>query len=98
MIRHIVAFRFKPDAPEHLKTALLAEYKTFPAQYPAMRNFQAGRNISQRDDMFEYGFTVEFETEAALKAYLNSASHEAHVRERFRPLIAARAIVSFEVE
>ncbi len=96
MIRHFVAFRFKPDAPEDRKTALLAEYGTFPSRYPSMRNFQFGPNISERDDRFEYGFTVEFETEAALKAYLNSPSHEEHVSLRFRPLIAERAIVSFE--
>ena len=97
-MRHIVAFSFRPDAPERLKTALLAEYHTFPSHYPAMRNFQMGRNISERDDTFEYGFTVEFETVEELKAYLNSASHEEHVTERFKPLISRRAIVSFEVK
>lgn len=97
MIRHIVVFSFKPDAPEHLKQALLDEYSTFPSHYPAMRNFQAGHNISERDGTFEYGFTVEFETVGELKSYLNSPSHEEHVSERFRPLIARRAIVSFEV-
>ena len=98
MIRHIVLFSFKAEAPEHLKRALLDEYSGFPAHYPAMRNFQAGHNLSERDDTFEYGFTVEFETNDALKAYLNSPSHEEHVTERFRPLIARRAIVSFEVK
>lgn len=97
MIRHMVAFSFKPDAPEPLKAALLAEYASFPSHYPAMRNFQAGHNISERDTSFEYGFTVEFETAAELKAYLNSASHEEHVTERFRSLVARRMIVSFEV-
>ena len=97
MIRHIVAFSFRPDAPDHLKAALLEEYPTFPSRYPAMRNFQMGRNTSERDQTFEYGFTVEFATVDDLKAYLNSASHEEHVTERFRPLISKRAIVSFEV-
>ena len=95
MIRHIVAFRFKPDAPADLKEALLREYDGFPAHYPAMRNFQAGWNISKRDQTLEYGFTVEFETQEALEAYLNSASHEEHVTQRFRPVIADRIIVSF---
>ena len=40
---------------------------------------------------------LEFDSEAELKAYLNSREHEEHVTQRFRPLIASRAIVSYEV-
>ena len=97
MIRHMVFFSFKPDVDPSRRDALLREYTTFPAVYPTMRNFTLGRNISQRDQTFEYAFTVEFEGEGDLRAYLNSREHEDHVVERFRPLIAARAIVSYEV-
>ena len=62
-----------------------------------MRNFTIGRNISERDGTFEYAFSVEFGNETELKNYLNSPEHEEHVVERFRPLISARAIVSYEV-
>lgn len=97
MIRHMVFFSFKPDADPAKREALLREYAAFPSVHPAMRNFTLGRNISERDRTFEYAFTVEFESEADLKAYLNSREHEEHVALRFRPLIAARAIVSYEV-
>ena len=62
----------------------------------AMKNWQDGRNISKRDQTFEYAFVVEFESESELLAYLNSQEHERFVRERFRPHIEARAIVRFE--
>ena len=97
MVRHMVLFSFKPDADRARCDALLREYTTFPSLHPAMRNFTLGRNISERDQTFQYGFTMEFETEAELKAYLNSREHEEHVTQRFRPLIAARAIVSYAV-
>jgi len=98
MIRHTVFFTFKADIDEARRRALLAEYPTFPAQFPSMKNFTLGRNISERDSTFEYAFSVDFEHEHELKDYLNSPQHEEHVVERFRPLIAARAIVSYEVE
>jgi antibiotic biosynthesis monooxygenase (ABM) superfamily enzyme len=96
MIKHFVAFRFKPSASAQLREDILAELRTFPAHYPAMRNWNDGRNISKRDQTFEYGFTVEFDKEEELLAYLNSERHEHFVRERFRPNVETRAIVSFE--
>ena len=93
----MVLFAFKPDVSAERRDELLREYTTFPQLHPAMRNFTIGRNISERDQTFEYAFTVEFGTEAELKAYLGSRQHEEHVVERFRPLISKRAIVSYEV-
>lgn len=97
MIRHSVLFSFKPTAPKEAVEALLREYVTFPTIHTKMRNFTLGRNISQRDQTFEYAFNVDFDNETDLKDYLNSREHEEHVVERFRPLISARAIVSYEV-
>ncbi|MGH8994930.1 MAG: Dabb family protein [Acidimicrobiales bacterium] len=95
MIRHLVAFRFREDVDDAGRQALLDELGTFPAAFPTMRRWALGANISRRDDTFTHAFTVEFATEAELVAYLDSAQHERFVRERFRPLIAGRAIVSF---
>lgn len=97
LIRHMVLFAFKPDVSAERREVLLREYTTFPRLHPAMRDFTIGRNISERDQTFEYAFSVTFETETELKAYLNSREHEEHVVERFRPLISARAIVSYQV-
>ena len=96
MIKHTVMFRFKDDAPEDKKKILLDEYMTFPKKFPTMRNFSFGRNVSERDQTYEYAFCVEFETMQDLKDYLSSHEHEEHVVERFRPIVAARSISSFE--
>ncbi len=97
MIRHSLFFSFKPTAPNEACEALLREYSTFPQVHKKMRNFTLGKNISQRDQTFEYAFNVDFDNEQDLKDYLNSHEHEEHVVERFRPLVSARAIVSYEV-
>jgi catechol 2,3-dioxygenase-like lactoylglutathione lyase family enzyme len=96
MINHNLAFRFRPDVPADAAEALLAELATFPERYPAMRDFSLGRNISTRDSTFTHAFSVRFDTEADLRAYLESDSHERFVRERWRPIIEAHTIVSYE--
>jgi hypothetical protein len=96
MIKHLVAFRFKPEVEGEMRDRILAEMRTFPAHFPAMKNWADGKNISSRDQTFEYAFVVEFEAESELLAYLNSEEHERFVRERFKPSVDMRAIVSFE--
>jgi 2,3-dihydroxy-p-cumate/2,3-dihydroxybenzoate 3,4-dioxygenase len=95
VIRHVLAFRFRPEVPEPERAALLAGLEALPSRFPAMQRFALGTNISRRDDTFSHAFTVEFVSEDELVAYLESEEHERFVRERFRPLVEARAIVSF---
>lgn len=97
MIRHVVAFRFRDSVPEDERRRMLDELEGFPARYPAMQRWGMGVNRSTRDDTFTHAFSIEFEREEDLLDYLGSERHERFVAERFRPLIAARAIVSFEV-
>ena len=97
MIRHILLFSFREGVASGDIQTMLAEFSRFPERFPQMRDWQFGRNSSRRDQHYEYAMTVHFQDWAALDAYLDSASHETFVAERFRPLIARRAIATFEV-
>lgn len=96
MVKHIVAFRFKPEISEVDRSRLLRELNELPGRFPNMQRWSFGKNISPRDSTFTYAFVVEFGTKALLLEYLNSAEHESFAAERFQPLIESRAIVDFE--
>lgn len=98
MIRHTLMFAFKDEVTEFDREAVLAELATFPTVYPQMRNWSLGENLSSRDRRFTHGMAVDFDDEQALLAYLNSDSHEAFVREKWRPVIADQAIVAYEYD
>ncbi len=98
MIKQTVAFRFKDEVDETTRAAILAELAEFPGRYPDMKNFSLGRNISSREKNMTHTFMFEFADEAALRAYLESESHERFVRERWRPVIETQSIVALEVE
>jgi hypothetical protein len=95
MIKHVLLFRFREDVPEQTRAGVLAELRTFPDRYPAMRNWASGPNVSTRDSSMTHGFVVEFDTEQDLLDYLHSGSHEEFVRERWRPVIERQIIASF---
>lgn len=89
-------FRFRPDADPEECAQMLAELGRFPGRFASMRNFALGTNASTRDDRFTHAMTIEFATWSDLDSYLSSAEHEDFVAHRFRPLIAERAIASFD--
>lgn len=97
MIKHIVAFRFKPEVTEARQDQILTDLRKFPDKFPAMRNWTCGRNISQRDTKFTHACVVEFDTEKELIDYLESHEHEEYVAKEFRPYIEERALVTYEI-
>ena len=98
MMRHVLLFSLTPSTGEDDRQALLDDLAALPIRYPKMRDFQIGRNVSDRDDRFAYGMTFYFDEKAELNAYLTSEFHERFVRERFQPLLAERSIVTFVVQ
>ena len=97
MLRQIVLFRFRDDVPDADRAALLAELDGFPDEFRMMRNWMCGENRSARDDRFSHAFVVDFDSDADLQAYLSSERHETFVHDRWRPIIAERAIVTLHV-
>ncbi len=95
MIRHVVFFSFNQAAHDRQRTAVLEGLGDLPNQFPEMKDFALGPNVSKRDSTFEFGMTMRFDTIAQLEAYLNSERHERFVAHHFRPAISQRAIVSF---
>ncbi|HET6914834.1 MAG TPA: Dabb family protein [Acidimicrobiales bacterium] len=92
----MLMFRFKAEVAQQDRERMLAELAQFPNRFPAMRNFALGCNESKRDDSFTHAMTIEFESWSDLDSYLSSPEHESFVGERFRPLIAQRAIATFD--
>lgn len=77
---------------------MLDELGGLPNKYPAMKSWALGVNESHRDDRFSHGFVVEFASWELLDDYLLSKEHEELVAERFRPIVAERAIVTYSFE
>ncbi|MET8824553.1 Dabb family protein [Streptomyces sp. NPDC004610] len=96
MIRHTLSFRFTDGTDPAVRESVLAELRTFPERYPAMRGFVLGENISTRDRTFTHTMAVDFDGPDDLLAYLGSDSHESFVHTRWRPVISQQAITSFE--
>jgi hypothetical protein len=82
MIRHTVVFTLKhPQGSAEEKRFL--EDALALAGVPTVRNFERLRQVSAKSG-FKYGFSMEFEDQAAYDAYDVHPVHVAFVRDRWK--------------
>ncbi|MEM7347336.1 MAG: Dabb family protein [Chloroflexota bacterium] len=83
MIIHTVAFKTKhPLGSAEEKDVLKAGIDL--GNLPMVNNFQCYRQVSQKNE-FEFGFSMEFESEEAYEAYNNHPDHVNFVSNRWIP-------------
>ena len=77
-VRHIVVFKYKPDAtPAQIAQATNA-FKSLKDKIPGIISFEHGNNISpeKKDLGFNHVYLLTFESAAARDAYLPHPDHE----------------------
>ena len=94
MILHTVAFALKhPPGSEEERDFLKAGMAL--ADLPMVRNFRCYRQVSQKND-FDFGFAMEFESEAAYEAYNNHPVHREFVASRWPTEVARFVELDYE--
>ena len=79
VLRHVVLFAFKNDAPAEAVDAVVAGFGKLPDEIPGILAYETGTNVSPEglNDGFTHCFTLTFASAEARDDYLN---HPAHVR------------------
>jgi hypothetical protein len=97
MYRHIVLFQFKESARAAEVAALEQAFLALPAQIPAVKALEWGRNVSPEglDGGLTHAFLVTFESKAVLEAeYLHHPAHEAFVAQLL-PILEKAVVVDY---
>ncbi len=76
MIKHIVMFKLKPEAPANTANKIKALLDALPAQISEILSFEVGINEKQSDRACDLVLVSEFESFESLTAY---AMHPKHV-------------------
>ncbi|WP_240417649.1 Dabb family protein [Paenibacillus periandrae] len=74
-IQHKVIFNLKVEAGSEQADQFLSKSKAILEVIPGVYDFQVLRQVSSKND-YDYGFSMEFEDQAAYDAY---NTHPAHV-------------------
>lgn len=84
MIRHTVSFRLRHPAGSPQERNFLEVARRELAGIPGVRQFEQLRQVSPKSD-HTFGFSMEFEDQAAYDAYNEHPDHVAFVRDLWLP-------------
>ncbi|HXO23211.1 MAG TPA: Dabb family protein [Streptosporangiaceae bacterium] len=96
MIRHVVLFRWTPDATPEQQRRVTAELSRLPALVPSLRDYRLGANLGLNPGNFEFAVAADFDDVDGYLAYRDHPSHRAIVAEFIQPIVAERAAVQYE--
>ena len=98
-IRHVVHFKFKPDADPAKVQRVVDEFAALRSKIPAIQDFEHGTNVSPEglDKGFTHCWIVTFKNSRDRDAYLVHPDHKAFV-DVLKPVLAEPLVVDFEVK
>ena len=95
MIRHIVLFRWSPDAAPGEVEAAIERIRRFGASSPHCIGLLVADNIGENPDNFDCAVMTDFLNASDYESYASDPAHRDVIRQN-DPLVAAKASIQFE--
>ena len=98
-LRHVVAFRFKPDVTLAQMQQATRDFQALPHKIPQILAFEGGPDVSfqQKSGKFTHCFIVTVSNQEALALYGEHPDHKAFSRS-VDPLLAEVMVVDYWTE
>jgi hypothetical protein len=97
MIRHVVCLTWTDDASDADIAAVGAALGELPGQIPEIRRYTFGPDAGLADGNARFGIVADFDDVDGWRRYLAHPAHQAVLRDRIRPILAARAAVQLDL-
>jgi len=95
MIRHTVVFRLKHDVGSQEELLFLEAGKEL-ANISTVNNFECLRQVSKKNN-FDFGFLMEFNSQADYEYYKEHSDHRKFVQSRWRLEVEEFLEIDYEV-
>lgn len=97
IFRHVVLFRFRPEASAAQLAALERALAALPGQVPQIRAYRFGADAGLVSGNFDFAIVADFDDSESFRAYVDHPAHQRLVAEHVRPLTAERAAVQYRI-
>jgi hypothetical protein len=98
MLRHVVMFRWSPDATAEAKAAVAEGLDGLPAAIEVIERYHHGPDAGLAEGNWDHVVVGDFADEAAYAEYRDHPVHRALIAEHIRPILAERAAVQYRIE
>jgi hypothetical protein len=97
VIRHVVTFRWQPDATEEQKRQAADGLATLPPLMEGLVSFNFGTDLGLVEGNADFALTADFDDAQAYLAYRNHPAHQAVLQRSINPIVAERMGAQFEI-
>lgn len=100
MVRHIIMFKWKEDAPESQKQAAVDAILNLKNQLPQIRDLSIGPNNNQgttRKPRYNWAMVIDFDNFEDLAAYNKSEAHDKMVADHLVALVESITGVDYDL-
>ena len=95
MIRHIVFFKFKPEADTSVRASALSDLRAIPDKIDVIRSYEVGEDILNLPRSWDAALIATYDDLAALDVYTRHDDHVAVVM-KLREISDAVGSVDYE--
>ena len=96
MIRHMVLFRWIPEATQEQRQRVVTELGRLSALLPTLRAYRIGPDLGLVEGNFDFAVAADFDDLDGYLAYRDNPAHRAVIAEFIRPIAAQRAAAQYE--
>jgi hypothetical protein len=97
-IRHVVLFKFRPDATAEDKTAMQDGLAALPSAIPELLRYSFGPDLGLAQGNYDFAIVADVANREDFRTYVEHPRHQDTIVRLIRPIIAERTAVQIEVE
>ena len=97
MLRHVVMFRWTPEASAESKAKVASGLAALPAVVETIREYRFGPDAGLAEGNWDFVVVADFADSDGYLVYRDHEAHRALVTNAIRPIIAERAAVQYEL-
>jgi hypothetical protein len=96
MLRHIVMFKFKKDAPADAAASIEQGLSQLAQSIPEIAAYDYGRDLALREGNYDFCLVAEFADAEAFGRYVVHSDPQRFIQQLLTPVVAERVCVQFE--
>ena len=97
MIRHVVMFRWTPEAGAEAKAQVADGLAALPAAIATIREYRFGPDAGLAEGNWDFVVVADFADTDGFLAYRDDEVHRALIANTIRPILAERAAAQYEL-
>jgi hypothetical protein len=97
MFRHVVLMRWKPDATQRERAAVVDALRKLPGLIPELRHYSVGADARVNEGNYDLAVVADCVDVDAYFVYRDHPDHQAAIAEHIRPILADRVAVQYQM-